>query len=175
MRWQMIQLLLALMLLAGCSARQATLHTSKGDIVVELDAKAAPATVDNFVQYAKDGFYDGTIFHRVVHGFVIQGGGFTQDGTQKQTRDAIGLEAGKSNLRGTIAMARTNDPNSATSQFFINLADNTFLDPAPGQDGYAVFGKVTQGMDVVDAIAAGQVGPMDWPNEPVVLSSVTIH
>ena len=131
-------------------------HTSKGDIVIELDRAKAPISVENFVQYVKDGFYDETVFHRVVAGFVIQGGGFDTKGVQKQTRSPIKNEwqNGLKNNRGTLSMARTPLPDSATSQFFINLKDNAALDTPRGGAAYAVFGRVIAGMDVVDAIAA---------------------
>ena len=133
------------------------LETSSGVIVVELDPKAAPKTVENFLTYVRDGFYDGTIFHRVIKGFMIQGGGFTEDLQQKPTRPPVQNEAdnGLKNLRGAVAMARTPDPNSATAQFFINTVDNAFLDfkeKSVKGWGYCVFGKVVEGMDVVDAI-----------------------
>ena len=154
-----------------------------GTITLELDEAKAPATVSNFVQYAKDGHYDGTIFHRVIDGFMIQGGGFTKDMNQKQTREPVRNEAmnGLKNMRGTIAMARTMVVDSATSQFFINLVDNPFLDftsPTPQGFGYAVFGKVIDGMNVVDAIAkvkTGFSGPhQNVPETPVVIRSVAI-
>ena len=154
-----------------------------GTITLELDGEKAPATVANFAQYAKSGHYDGTIFHRVIDGFMIQGGGFTKDMNQKQTREPVRNEAmnGLKNLRGTIAMARTMVVDSATSQFFINLVDNPFLDftsPTPQGFGYAVFGKVIDGMDVVDAIAkvkTGFSGPhQNVPESPVVIRSVAI-
>ena len=163
--------------------KKATIETSMGTISVELDDERAPATVENFVKYAADGFYDGTIFHRVIDGFMIQGGGFTRDMNQKDTRGPIRIESmnGLKNLRGTIAMARTMVPDSATSQFFINLVDNSFLDfTAPTQSGYgyAVFGKVTDGMEVVDRIAkvrTGFSGPhQNVPEEPVVIRKVTV-
>ncbi len=163
--------------------KKATIETSMGTISVELDDERAPATVENFVKYAADGFYDGTIFHRVIDGFMIQGGGFTRDMNQKDTRGPIRIESmnGLKNLRGTIAMARTMVPDSATSQFFINLVDNGFLDfTAPTQSGYgyAVFGKVTDGMEVVDRIAkvrTGFSGPhQNVPEEPVVIRKVTV-
>jgi cyclophilin family peptidyl-prolyl cis-trans isomerase len=157
------------------------LETNKGNIVIELDRQAAPVTVKNFLEYVEAGFYDGTIFHRVIPGFMIQGGGFTKDMQRKKTRSPIINEAknGLSNKRGTIAMARTSDPNSATSQFFINHRDNTPLDyVAGGNPGYAVFGKVTEGMDVVDAIAAVKTttrnGMDDVPVEPVVIQSAKV-
>ena len=154
-----------------------------GTITLELDEAKAPATVANFVQYAKDGHYDGTIFHRVIDGFMVQGGGFTRDMNQKKTREPVRNEAmnGLKNKRGTIAMARTMVVDSATSQFFINLVDNDFLDfrmPTPQGFGYAVFGKVTAGMEVVDAIAkvkTGSAGPhQNVPETPVVIRKVTV-
>jgi peptidyl-prolyl cis-trans isomerase B (cyclophilin B) len=133
------------------------IETNLSNIVVELNPAAAPKTVENFLQYVRDGHYNATIFHRVIKGFMIQGGGFTEDLQQKSTRPAIPNEAdnGLKNLRGTIAMARTSDPNSATAQFFINTVDNAFLDftaKTPRGWGYCVFGKVVEGMDAVDAI-----------------------
>ena len=160
-----------------------TMETSVGTITLELDGEKSPKTVANFVKYAGDGFYDGTIFHRVIDGFMIQGGGFTRDLNQKQTREAIPNEAanGLKNRRGTIAMARTMMPDSATSQFFINLVDNDFLDfrsETPQGYGYAVFGEVTDGMDVVDAIAkvkTGFAGPhQNVPEEAIVIRRVTV-
>ena len=153
-----------------------------GAIELALDDEKAPATVANFIRYAKDGHYDGTIFHRVIDGFMIQGGGFTKDMVQKPTREPVRNEAmnGLKNLRGTIAMARTMVVDSATSQFFINLVDNGFLDfssPTPQGFGYAVFGKVTSGMDVVDAIAkvkTGDAGPhQNVPAKAVVIKKVS--
>ena len=163
--------------------KKATMETSVGTITLELNDEKAPETVKNFVQYAKDGHYDGTIFHRVIDGFMIQGGGFTKDMNQKKTRDPISNEAmnGLKNKRGTIAMARTMVVDSATSQFFINLVDNDFLDfqaPSPQGFGYAVFGKVTDGMDVVDKIAkvkTGSVGPyQNVPQEAIAIKRVVI-
>src|SRR5215475_4140188 len=135
-------------------------ETSLGDFTVELFEKEAPISAANFLAYIDDSFFDSTIFHRIVPGFVIQGGGFTEDMSQKRTKAAIKNEAdnGLKNLRGTLSMARTNDINSATSQFFVNLKDNDFLDHSRGNFGYAVFGKVTEGMDVVDKIAAVETG-----------------
>jgi len=135
------------------------IETNHGKIVIELDSKAAPKTVDNFLTYVNDGFYDGTLFHRVIKGFMIQGGGFTEALEQKPTRKPVINEAdnGLKNRRGTVAMARTSDPNSASSQFFINTVDNAFLDykEKTGRGwGYCVFGHVVEGMDVVDAIEA---------------------
>jgi len=152
------------------------IKTSKGDIKIELDKENAPISVDNFTAYVEDGFYDGTIFHRVINNFMVQGGGFTADMQQKPTNAPIKNEAenGLKNERGTIAMARTGVVDSATSQFFINHVDNTFLDHSIKDFGYAVFGKVVDGMDVVDAIAVVQTGPGDVPNEQIVIESVTI-
>ena len=156
-----------------------TLETSHGNIVIELDAKKAPATVENFLSYVRDGFYDGTIFHRVIPNFMIQGGGFDDKMIQKSTNDTIKNEAdnGLANDRGTIAMARTSDPHSASSQFFINHKDNHFLNySAPNAQGwgYCVFGKVTDGMEVVDAIAAVSTsnsgGHADVPVEIIVIN-----
>ena len=163
--------------------KKATMETSMGTISLELDDNLAPATVENFVKYAADGFYDGTIFHRVIDGFMIQGGGFTRDMNQKDTREPIRIESmnGLSNVRGTIAMARTMDPNSATSQFFINLVDNGFLDftaPTVQGYGYAVFGHVTDGLDVVDAIAKSRTRSVghyeNVPEEAVVIRKVAV-
>jgi cyclophilin family peptidyl-prolyl cis-trans isomerase len=160
-----------------------TLETSKGKIVIELFADKAPKSVANFVEYVKSGQYTDTIFHRVIAGFMIQGGGFTADGQQKATRPPIANEStnGVSNARGTIAMARTSDPNSATAQFYINVVDNTSLDgkSSPQRWGYTVFGKVVEGMDVVDAIAAVKTGSGpaggDWPVEPVTIKKATVN
>ena len=161
----------------------ATLETSLGDIELELDAAKAPVTVSNFVAYVKSGHYEGTVFHRVIDGFMIQGGGFTAEMEQKKTAAPIKNEAanGLRNARGTIAMARTMVVDSATSQFFINLKDNAFLDfraPNPQMFGYAVFGRVTKGMEVVDKIAKVPTGNR-WPHqnvpvEPVLIKKVTL-
>jgi peptidyl-prolyl cis-trans isomerase A (cyclophilin A) len=163
------------------AAPRVEIGTSQGRIVLELDAKKAPKTVENFLRYAKSGFYRGTVFHRVIPGFMIQGGGFEPGMKQKATQSSIENEAknGLKNRRGSIAMARTSDPHSATAQFFINLVDNGNLDyPSFDNWGYAVFGKVTEGMDVVDKIAAVQtarVGPFEnVPVEPVIIQSVTV-
>src|SRR6516225_12147773 len=149
------------------------LQTSLGAITLELYPDKAPATVQNFLAYVAEGFYDNTIFHRVIPGFMIQGGGFEPGMKQKKTKAAIQNESsnGLMNKRGTIAMARTSDPNSATAQFFINVKDNAFLDQPTSKDGYgyAVFGKVIEGMDVVDKIKVVPTGPGDVPNEPVVV------
>jgi peptidyl-prolyl cis-trans isomerase A (cyclophilin A) len=142
-----------------------TLDTSDGRIVLELNGDAAPNTVKNFVSYVKDGYYNQTIFHRVISGFMIQGGGFTGGLQHKDTRAPIAPESknGLHNLRGSIAMARTSDPNSATAQFFINVADNAFLDyPSRDGTGYTVFGKVIDGMDVVDKIGAEHTHPQGY-------------
>jgi len=178
-------LLAASALLASVSAQAQTvrLSTSQGDIVVELNAAKAPKTVANFVQYVKDGHYNGTIFHRVIDGFMIQGGGMLPDMSEKKTRAPIPLEShnGLNNVRGTLAMARTMDPNSATAQFFINVKDNAFLDAAQSQDGngYAVFGKVTQGMDVVDKIRKVSTGNKgmhrDVPEQPIIIKQATLE
>ena len=163
--------------------KKVTMETTKGTITLALDEEKAPETVKNFVQYAQDGHYDGTIFHRVIDGFMIQGGGFTKDMNQKETREPIRNEAmnGLRNRRGTFAMARTMVVDSATSQFFINLVDNDFLDfqnPTPQGFGYAVFGEVTDGLEVVDAIGkvqTGSVGPyQNVPDVAVVIKKVTV-
>lgn len=167
---------------------QVTLHTSMGDIKIELFPQEAPATVENFLQYANDGFYNGTIFHRVISHFMVQGGGMElvedEGGVRvvaKPTREPIINEAdnGLKNTRGTVAMARTNDVNSATSQFFINVELNGSLDHK-GKDesrtwGYAVFGRVIDGMDVVDDIRFVETGAQDVPNDPVIIESVEVH
>lgn len=162
---------------------QVTLETSKGKIVLELFPDKAPLTVENFISYVKSGFYDGTIFHRVIKGFMIQGGGLTPAMDGKPTKAPVQNEAdnGLKNERSTIAMARTNDPHSATAQFFINLVNNEFLNykgKNPQGWGYAVFGKVTEGMDVVDSIAKVQTGTKgqfgDVPVEPVMIQKATM-
>lgn len=157
-----------------------TIETNHGNIVVELFEEAAPVSSENFRQYAEDGFFDGTVFHRVIPNFMIQGGGMAADLSRKSTRAPIRNEAknGKKNVRGTLAMARTSEVDSATSQFFINLRDNSFLDHGGRDFGYAVFGRVTDGMDVVDAIAkvptARKAGHDDVPVEPVTIVSVRV-
>ena len=166
---------------ATMAAPTVEMQTSMGKITIELDSEKAPVSVKNFLQYANSGFYNGTIFHRVIDGFMIQGGGFTKDMDQKPAASQILNEAknGLKNQRGTLAMARRGEPHSATSQFFINHKDNAMLD-YPGQDGwgYAVFGKVTQGMDIVDKIAkvptANRTMHQNVPVEPVVIQSVKI-
>ena len=156
------------------------LETTKGDIVIEVNETAAPVTAANFLQYVQDGFYDGTIFHRVIPNFMIQGGGFTPDMKQKDTRPPIVNEAknGLKNKRGTLAMARTNNPNSANAQFFINHVDNANLDYSARNPGYAVFGQVIEGMDVVDAIANVKTGTKEMfqnvPEEAVVIKSAKV-
>jgi len=153
------------------------MSTSLGDITIELDAENAPITVENFLAYVDEGFYDGTIFHRVIPGFVLQGGGFTADMQQKSTHDPIKNEAdnGLKNERGTLSMARTPEVDSATSQFFVNLVDNAFLDHGTRDFGYAVFARVTEGMDVVDKIATVETGNHGMhqgvPLDPVVITS----
>lgn len=164
-------------------AQTVKLSTTQGDIVIQLDAAKAPKTVANFLSYVKSGHYSGTIFHRVIDGFMIQGGGMTEDLREKPTNPPIPLESnnGLSNLRGTIAMARTSVPDSATAQFFINVKDNLFLNATgPGsRDGYAVFGKVTKGMDVVDKIRTVNTtrkGPHgDVPVTPIIIKQVSIE
>jgi len=152
-------------------------ETSHGAFTVELFPKEAPVTVENFLRYVDDGHFDGTIFHRIVPGFVIQGGGLTADFASRKTRPPIANEAknGLKNTRGTLSMARTSDINSATSQFFVNLADNAFLDHGPRDYGYAVFGRVTEGMDVIDRIAGvnrgNRKGYTDAPLEDVLIVS----
>lgn len=154
--------------------------TNKGVIELQLDGDKAPVTVKNFVEYADAGYYNNTIFHRVIPGFMIQGGGMTADMQEKQTREPIKNEAenGLKNVRGSIAMARTQDINSATSQFFINVADNAFLDNGTRDYGYAVFGQVTNGMDVVDAITkvetTNKAPHQNVPVEPVVIEKVEV-
>lgn len=157
------------------------LETSMGNIVIELNEQAAPVTVKNFLEYVEQGFFDGTIFHRVIPDFMIQGGGFTTDMARKETLAPIKNEAsnGLKNDKGTIAMARTSDPDSATAQFFINHKNNDFLNYIPSANpGYAVFGKTVEGMDIVDAIAsvktASKMGMNDVPVEPVVIKSATV-
>ena len=159
------------------------IETTKGEIVIELFPKEAPKTVANFLQYVNDGFYNGTIFHRVIKNFMIQGGGLTEDMTQKPTREAIVNEAdnGRVNSSGTIAMARKPDPNSATAQFFINVKDNTFLnfrDKSPQGWGYCVFGRVVGGMNVVKEIETTPTGIKDGvpdvPQTPIVMTKVSV-
>ena len=174
-------LLLSAAAFAATAAPRVEMQTTLGKITLELDAAKAPKSVENFLQYARSGQYDGTIFHRVIDGFMIQGGGFTKEMNEKPTKAPIANEAknGLKNLRGSIAMARRADPHSATAQFFINHRDNPNLDyPAHDGWGYAVFGKVTEGMDVVDKIAKVKTGNrgmhQNVPVEPVVIESVKI-
>jgi peptidyl-prolyl cis-trans isomerase B (cyclophilin B) len=160
-----------------------TIATTVGQMTLELDADNAPKTVENFLAYASSGFYDGTIFHRVINNFMIQGGGFTTDMEQKPTQAPVDNEAnnGLKNERGTIAMARTQDPHSATAQFFINVQDNDFLNHT-GENmqgwGYTVFGKITQGEDVLDKIRCVQTGSQgghqDVPTEPIIIESISV-
>ncbi|MFM2065301.1 MAG: hypothetical protein RLZZ584_210 [Pseudomonadota bacterium] len=186
MKWIRTTALVALSLCATGAAlaqQKVKLATSMGDIVIELDATKAPKTVANFVQYVKDGHYDGTIFHRVIADFMIQGGGFGPSLHEKPTRAAIALESGNglANVRGSVAMARTSVPDSATAQFFINLKDNAFLDKANARDGngYAVFGKVVAGMDVVDKIRAVPTTTKNphanVPVDPVLIKKATLE
>ncbi|MBT3047782.1 MAG: peptidylprolyl isomerase [gamma proteobacterium symbiont of Ctena orbiculata] len=182
-----LSLLLCLLFVTSLSSNawaekvEVLMQTSMGEIRLSLDKEKAPKSVANFTQYVKDGFYDGTVFHRVIKGFMIQGGGFDESMERKQTRDPVENEAknGLRNLRGTIAMARTSAPHSATAQFFINHKNNSFLD-YPGQDGwgYAVFGKVSAGMDIVDSIAVQPTGVSngmrDVPRSSIVIEKVTI-
>jgi len=182
-RWTLATLALALLAASSYAANPVVVvETSMGTIKVELFEDKAPITVKNFLKYAEDKHYDNTIFHRVISDFMIQGGGFEAGMNEKKTREAIKNESnnGLSNLRGTIAMARTRDPNSATAQFYINVKDNTGLDKANAGDGvgYCVFGKVTEGMDVVDKIKAVKTGNKgghsDVPVEDVVIKSVRL-
>ena len=177
-------LLTALFTTFAINAKDVTLHTNYGDIKIILDEKNAPVSVQNFLTYAQDGFYNNTIFHRVIDGFMIQGGGFESNMQQKKTKAPIENEAnnGLKNNRGTVAMARTSDPHSATAQFYINLQDNDFLNySAPTNQGwgYAVFGKVIAGMEVVDKIAKVKTGSVgfhrDVPVDDVVIKSVTVE
>ena len=181
-------ILVVLALLTSFAAAAANpmveMKTSLGALTIELYPDKAPKSVDNFLQYVKDGFYNGTIFHRVVPGFVVQGGGFDKSDNQKPTRAPIANEAanGLKNARGTLSMARTMDPNSATSQFFINLSDNVMLDfrdPSPRGIGYAVFGKVVQGMEIVDKMATVERAPKPYapdgsPVTPIVIESARV-
>ncbi|HEX2010890.1 MAG TPA: peptidylprolyl isomerase [Roseateles sp.] len=174
---------LTLLLALPAAAQTVKLSTSEGDILIELDAEKAPKSVDNFLKYVKAGHYNGTIFHRVIEGFMIQGGGFTTKMEQKPTRPPIPLEAsnGLANLRGSLAMARTGNPNSATSQFFINVVDNPFLDAANARDGlgYAVFGRVVEGMEVVDKIRLKPTGNQGMhqniPLQPVIITKAAVE
>jgi len=178
-----LALLLVLMSPVAAWAQKVRLATSEGDIVLELEREKAPRTVDNFLAYVKAGHYDGTIFHRVIPTFMIQGGGMQPDMSEKPTKAPIPLESrnGLSNQRGTVAMARTGDPNSATAQFFINVNDNLFLDQPQARDGngYAVFGRVIAGMEVVDKIKAAptqNAGPhQNVPVKPVLIRKASLE
>lgn len=178
----LITLLTTILLMPVASAApQVIMETSMGTIVLELNKQKAPKTVENFLDYVRDDFYEGTVFHRVIDGFMIQGGGFTRDFQQKPTRAPIPNEAanGLKNTRGTIAMARTADPHSATAQFFINVTDNPSLNhPNPDGWGYTVFGRVVEGMDVVDAIArvptTSRQGHQNVPVDSVVIENAEI-
>jgi cyclophilin family peptidyl-prolyl cis-trans isomerase len=160
--------------------QKAKIQTSKGDIIVELYPNKAPMTVENFKTYVEEDFYDGTVFHRVIPGFMIQAGGFTQEGQQKQTHSPIILESdnGLLNEKYTIAMARTKNPNSATSQFFINTANNNFLNYGVRDEGYAVFGKVISGFEIVDEIEKVQTisknGAQNWPVENIIIEKIEL-
>jgi peptidyl-prolyl cis-trans isomerase A (cyclophilin A)/peptidyl-prolyl cis-trans isomerase B (cyclophilin B) len=175
---------LSLVFNAFAADPQVEIKTNLGNIIIELNADKAPKSVENFLQYVKDGHYKGTIFHRVIPNFMVQGGGFSADFTQKKTRAPIPIEAnnGLRNDTGTVAMARTSDPNSATAQFFINHRNNDFLNhtaPTPQGWGYAVFGKVIKGMDVVNKIAAIPTGPRgpfpsDVPSQQVIIEDARI-
>ncbi len=168
------------------SAPQVKFQTSQGEFVVELYPERAPKTVENFLQYVKDKHYDGTIFHRVISNFMIQGGGYDAKYAERKTRPPVAHEGreslskgGPRNTTGTLAMARTNDPQSATAQFFINVQDNGFLDPSAQQYGYTVFGKVVSGLDVVMKIKTSPTGsggpfPGDVPSTPIVINSATL-
>jgi peptidyl-prolyl cis-trans isomerase A (cyclophilin A) len=162
-------------------APRVQLVTSMGNIVLELNPGRAPQTVDNFLRYVREGHYNGTIFHRVINGFMIQGGGFDANMRQKEVREPIRLESqnGLRNLTGTVAMARTSNPHSATAQFFINVADNSGLDfPNPDGHGYAVFGKVTEGLEVVNRIKSVAVGSQGFhqnvPREPIIIQKAVL-
>lgn len=157
------------------AAPQVKFQTSMGDFVVELNPEKAPKTVENFLQYVKAKHYDGTIFHRVINNFMVQGGGYSVSGSEKPTRPPVPLEAqnGLKNDLGTIAMARTMDPNSAAAQFYVNVKNNDFLNARGPADGYTVFGKVISGMDVINKIKVVPTGPGDVPTTPVIINSAT--
>jgi peptidyl-prolyl cis-trans isomerase A (cyclophilin A) len=183
MRAALVALATGVLMAAPAFAQKVRIATSMGDIVVQLEPEKTPKTVANFLTYVKAGQYNGTIFHRVISSFMIQGGGFTPDMKQKPTRAPIPLEdtAGLSNVRGTISMARTGNPNSATSQFFINVKDNPALDHGGpmGENGYAVFGHVVEGMDVVDKIKDVETGSRngmdDVPKQTVLIKTATLE
>ena len=191
MMQRLVFLLAFVVLLASCTTSVSddssgskppvvVIETNNGVIEIELNETAAPITVTNFLQYVNSSHYDGTVFHRVISGFMIQGGGFTPEGSQKPNRDPIKSEAsnGLKNEIGTISMARTPDPDSATSQFFINVADNSFLDAGPGNPGYTVFGKVIKGMAVVREIesvpTATRNFQQNWPTENVIIEKAYV-
>jgi cyclophilin family peptidyl-prolyl cis-trans isomerase len=157
------------------TAPQIKFQTSMGEFVIEVYPDKAPKTVENFLQYVKDKHYDGTVFHRVINNFMIQGGGYTTNG-ERPTRPPVPLEAlnGLNNDLGTVAMARTSNPNSATAQFFVNVKNNDFLNAKGPSDGYTVFGKVTSGMEVVNKIKVTPTGPGDVPQTPIVINSATL-
>jgi len=166
---------------APAGPQQVRFETTLGAFTVEIDPARAPLTAMSFLQYVRDQHYDGTIFHRVIGNFVIQGGGYLPDGTEKPVRGGVPNESGNglSNRRGTVALARTGDPHSGTSQFYVNLADNIALDPSPTRWGYAVFGRVVEGMDVVDRIASVATGSSgafqeDAPLQPVVITTARV-
>jgi cyclophilin family peptidyl-prolyl cis-trans isomerase len=166
---------------APTGPQQVRFETTLGAFTVEVDPARAPLTAMSFLQYVRDQHYDGTIFHRVIGNFVVQGGGYLSDGAEKPVRGGVPNESGNglSNRRGTVALARTGDPHSGTSQFYVNMADNIALDPSPARWGYAVFGRVIEGMDVVDRIASVATGssgpfPEDAPVQPVVISTARI-
>jgi cyclophilin family peptidyl-prolyl cis-trans isomerase len=171
--------LTSLVTLAADAPPRVRMQTNKGAVIIELDPNRAPLSVDNFLQYVRAGHYQGTIFHRVIANFVVQGGGYDEKTTEKPTRAAVANEAGNglSNRRGTIAMARTGNPHSATAQFYFNLADNISLDPQISRWGYAVFGRVVEGMEIVDAIAGVETGEFgslrsDAPLQPIVIQKM---
>ncbi len=169
---------------AVTTAKSVIMQTNLGNIVIELNSAKAPKSVDNFLHYVEEGFYNGTVFHRVIKNFMIQGGGFNKNYEQKKAHDPIPNEAdnGLKNTRGTVAMARTNDPHSATAQFFINVVDNQFLNFTSKSTrgwGYAVFGKITEGMEIVDKIRQVETGsggpfPTDVPQTPIIIEKVTV-
>lgn len=180
-RWLAFLLLLPAATFADPATQRVRFETTAGDFVVELNAARAPLTVANFLRYVRTGHYDGTVFHRVITGFVVQGGGYDTQYHERPTQAPVPNESGSGlgNRRGSIAMARMEDPHSAAAQFYINLADNAPLDPLPSRWGYAVFGQVTEGMEVVEAIAhvpTGAAGPFpaDAPLTPVVVRHVTL-
>jgi peptidyl-prolyl cis-trans isomerase A (cyclophilin A) len=169
---------MAFVVMPATAQEKVKLATTAGDIVIQLDSAKAPQSVENFLRYVRDGHYDSTIFHRVVENFVIQGGGISVDGSEKPTRAPIPLERnGLSNARGTVAMARTADPNSAKAQFFINVRDNAFLDAARSRDGngYTVFGRVTFGMETVEKIRVGSTDPDSFPFVPVIIKAASVE